>query len=85
MKENSTRKSVPNTSQNRVQVELVVESKISGEDFPGGPVVKTPSFHCRRCGFHPWLGKFPMPQGAVKGKKKSQGSFKWQHPKNALS
>ena len=26
-------------------------------DFPCGPVVKTPSFHCRGCTFNPWLGK----------------------------
>ena len=26
-------------------------------DFPGSPVVKTPCFHCRKHGFHPWLGK----------------------------
>ena len=25
-------------------------------DFPGGPVVKTPCFHCRGHGFDPWLG-----------------------------
>ena len=25
-------------------------------DFPGGPVVKTPHFHCRGFGFHPWSG-----------------------------
>ena len=25
-------------------------------DFPGGPVVKTPRFHCRGCGFDPWSG-----------------------------
>ena len=25
-------------------------------DFPGGPVVKTPHFHCRGCRFHPWSG-----------------------------
>ena len=25
--------------------------------FPGGPVVKTPRFPCRGCGFHPWSGK----------------------------
>lgn len=23
-------------------------------DFPGGSVVKTPSFHCRECEFNPW-------------------------------
>ena len=25
-------------------------------DFPSGPVVKTPSFHCRGCRFDPWSG-----------------------------
>ena len=25
-------------------------------DFPGGPEVKTPRFHCRGHGFDPWLG-----------------------------
>ena len=25
-------------------------------DFPGGPVVKTPRFHCRECGFDPSSG-----------------------------
>ena len=25
-------------------------------DFPGGPVVKTPSFHCKGRGFDPWSG-----------------------------
>ena len=25
-------------------------------DFPGGPVVRTPCFHCRGHGFHPWSG-----------------------------
>ena len=28
--------------------------------FPGGPVVKTPSFQSRRHGFNLWLGKFHM-------------------------
>ena len=33
--------------------------KISGlGDFPGGPVVKTPYFHCRRHGLDPWLGNY---------------------------
>ena len=26
------------------------------QDFPGGPVVKTPHFHCRGCRFDPWSG-----------------------------
>ena len=25
-------------------------------DFPGGPVVKTPRFHCRGRRFDPWWG-----------------------------
>ena len=25
-------------------------------DFPGSPVVKTPSFQCKGCEFSPWLG-----------------------------
>ena len=38
-------------------------------DFPGGPVVKTPCFHCRGPRFHPWSGKFRMPRGVAKKKK----------------
>ena len=34
-------------------------------DFPGGPVVKIPHFHCRGRGFGPWLGKFCMPCGVA--------------------
>ena len=30
--------------------------KKRSRDFPGGPVVKTPLFHCRGHGFDPWLG-----------------------------
>ena len=26
------------------------------QDFPGTPVVKTPCFHCRGLGLHPWSG-----------------------------
>ena len=26
------------------------------QDFPGGPVAKTPCFQCRVQGFKPWLG-----------------------------
>ena len=25
-------------------------------DFPGGPVVRTPRFHCRGLRFNPWMG-----------------------------
>ena len=30
--------------------------KIHLQEFPGGPVVRTPCFHCRGHGFDPWLG-----------------------------
>ena len=30
-------------------------SKVISEDFPGGLVVKTPSFLCKGCRFDPWL------------------------------
>ena len=30
--------------------------KPHSQDFPGGPVVKTPRFHCRGPRFDPWLG-----------------------------
>ena len=33
------------------------ESKVKSIwDFPGGPVVRTPRFHCRGQGFDPWSG-----------------------------
>ena len=31
-------------------------SKLNSGDLPGGPVVKTPCFHCRGRGFNPWSG-----------------------------
>ena len=30
--------------------------KATVRDFPGCPVVRTPNFHCRGHGFHPWSG-----------------------------
>ena len=30
--------------------------KAMGWDFPGGPVVKTPGFHCKGHRFDPWSG-----------------------------
>ena len=32
--------------------------KINKRDFPGGPVVKIPCFHCRWYGFNPWSRNF---------------------------
>ena len=27
-----------------------------GMGLPGGPVIRTPCFHCFECGFDPWSG-----------------------------
>lgn len=41
---------------------------LSPQDFPGGPLVKTPRFHCSRRRFNPWLRKLRslMPRGSAK-------------------
>ena len=36
-------------------------------DFPGGPVVKTPCFHCRGHRFDPWSGNLRFWQKRKKG------------------
>ena len=41
------------------------EDKPIWQDFPGGPVVKTPRFHCRRRGFDAWSGKFRLLRGVA--------------------
>ena len=49
-------------------------------DFPGGPAVKTPHFHCRAHWFHPWLrnqdptrpGSFGLAKKLKKKKKKDR-------------
>ena len=33
-----------------------IQSKQKDWEFPDGPVVRTPCFHCRGHGFNPWLG-----------------------------
>ena len=47
-------------------------TQTGGEDFPGGPGVKTPCFHCRGHGFDPWTGKFLMPHCVAKKKNKNK-------------
>ena len=55
-----------------ISMDITKDTKINKcWDFPGGPVVKTPCFHCRGHRFDPWLGKIPMPHG-VTGKKKKK-------------
>ena len=43
------------------------------EDFPGGPMVKTPCFHCRWHKFYPWSGS-KIPLEAWHGGKKKKKS-----------
>ena len=53
-------------------------------DFPGGPVVKTPRFHCRGLGFNQgsWILSLVrelrshMPGSEAKKKKKKNGNLK---------
>ena len=39
----------------RVSLHRFVNPKYQGEEFPGGPGVKTLCFHCRRRRLNPWL------------------------------
>ena len=42
-------------------------------EFPGGPVVRTPRFHCHEPGLDPWSGnKTKIPQATQRGKKQKQ-------------
>ena len=43
--------------------------KLQAWDFPGGPVVQTPSSQCREHGFDPWLGILPAAWHGQKKKK----------------
>ena len=51
---------------------VVTVRELENRDFPGGPVVKPPSFHCRGHGFNPWSGRSYMPSGMVKKERKQQ-------------
>ena len=44
-------------------------------DFPGGPEVKTLHFHCMGHRLDPWSGKFHMPHGMAKKKKRYSPLF----------
>ena len=39
-----------------LETKLLCQYEDEGRDIPGGPVVRTPSFHCREHGFDPWSG-----------------------------
>ena len=44
-------------------LEKILHNNVQTEDFPGGPVAKTPCSQCRGPGFDPWLGKIPLEKG----------------------
>ena len=52
--------------------EMLVKSVFG--DFPGGPVVQTPCFHCRGHGFDSWSGKQDPACHAVWPKKRKEKS-----------
>ena len=60
----------------RVCIISVIRLRPSLGDFPGGPVVRTPCFLCRGCGFDPLSGelKSHKPPGGAKKKKKKRPS-----------
>ena len=49
-----------------IKCNKVKHNKITVSDFPGFPVVKTPSSHCRQHRFNPWLGKVHMLHSVAK-------------------
>ena len=57
----------------------ILIKKIVREGFPGGPVIKTSTFHCREHGFDHWLGNEDNPCFAGQSKqlkKKINGGTK---------
>ena len=52
-----------------------LKKKKEKEDFPGGPVVKTPRSQCRGHGFNPWWGKIPHAMWCGQKKKKEKASI----------
>ena len=55
-------------------------------NFPGGPVVKTPCFHCRGLGFYSWLGNYnKIPHSSQCGQKgKKINKYKLINPSESL-
>ena len=51
------------------------DSRKQWREFPGSPVVRTLSFHCRGRGFNPWSGKNPMCQ--KKKKREREKTVEW--------
>ena len=57
-----------------------LRSSITGE-FPGGPVVRTPCFHCREHRFNPWSGNYNPANWDVWPKKNISNSITFRRPK----
>ena len=58
-------------------LQTVFQNKNLKRDFPGSPVVKTSSLHCRRHGFDPWSGnKNPTCHKAREKKKERERDMK---------
>ena len=49
---------ITNTHCHEVAAMIIIslQSENNGTDLPGGPVVRTPCFHCRGHGFNSWSG-----------------------------
>ena len=46
-----------------------------GREFPDGPVVRTPCFHCWEAGFSPWSGNYdPASRVVVKLRKQTNNN-----------
>ena len=48
--------------------------KCSSWEFPGGPVVRTPGFHCLGCRFSPWLGNWDLASCMAQPKRKKENA-----------
>ena len=57
-----------------------LRSSTTGE-FPGGPVVRTPCFHCREHRFNPWSGNYNPANCDVWPKKNRRNSITFSRPK----
>ena len=59
-------------------LQTVFQNKNLKRDFPGSPVVKTSSLHCRRHGFDPWSGNKNPTCHKAREKKKERERETWR-------
>ena len=60
----------PNTAINKIN--KYIKKKKKCREFPGDPVVRTLSFHCKGCSFNSWSGNPTSHAAWPKKKKKCQ-------------